>query len=113
MTYPFASTVQYVKRTRNGSGSAYSGSQWTEAAPVNTTAVFAPGGSAELVAGGDTVTTQPALYGVDTNLGVTATDKFIIGGVPYEVDGDPADYPPHAVTDWQVGVVVNLRRVTG
>jgi hypothetical protein len=112
MTYPFTTTVQYVKRTRNGSGSAYSGTEWTDAAAVATEAVWAPGGSAEVVQGGDVVTTQPTLYAVDRSLGVSATDKFIVNGTPFEVDGDPQDFL-NPYTGDQPGLVVRLRKVTG
>jgi hypothetical protein len=113
VSYPFAVSVQWIHRTINAGGSAYSGSKLTEAAPVATTGVFAPGGSAEITLGGDVVTTQPTLYGIDPSLGVAAVDVFVIGGVRYEVDGDPQSGWQSPFTGWSPGQVVHLRKVTG
>lgn len=112
MTYPFATPVQYVKRSKTPGGSTYSGNEWTDAAAVATAAVFAPGGSAELTQGGDVITTQPTLYGVDPTLGVSAFDAFIVNGDRYEVDGDPEVYV-NPFTGTAPGPVVRLRKVTG
>jgi len=113
VTYPFATPVQWIRRTKNSGGTAYAGTEWTEAAAVATAAVFAPGGSTELTQGGDTVTTQPTLYGLDATLGVSAFDKFIVNGQPYEGDGDPQDGYQSPFTGWAPGVVVKLKKVTG
>jgi hypothetical protein len=110
VTYPFAKAVTYVDRSVTGQDS--DGNDTYTETQTATTAVFAPGGSAELTSGGDTVTTQPTLYGVDTALPVKATDRFIIDGLSFEVDGDPQKYDD-PFTGWQPGLVVPLRRVTG
>lgn len=109
--YPFAQQVTWVSRTVSGQD-AYGNDTFNEVLTV-TSAVFAPGGSTELTAGRDTVTTQPTLYGVDTSLPVKATDVFLIGGQPFEVDGDPQVYQPNPFTGSQFGAVVKLRKVTG
>lgn len=106
------STVQWIARTRQ-QGSLREGTTLVESAPVATEAVFAPGGSAELTSGGDTVTTQPALSDVDPTLPVKATDLFVVDGDRYEVDGKPKKYPPNPFTGTQKGQVVQLREVTG
>lgn len=111
MTYPFAQTVTWVSRAVSGVD-GYGNDTYTATQTV-TAGVFAPAGSAEITTGRDTVTTQPTLYGIDPTLPVKATDQFIIGGVSFEVDGDPQVYPPNPFTGWQVGQVVTLRRVTG
>lgn len=113
MTEPFTVPVQFIRRTKDTSGSAYTGTEWTEAAPVPTVAVFAPGGSTEVTQGGDAVTTQPTLYGVDEGLAPTAFDVFVAGGLRYEVDGDPQGGFQSPFTGWRPGVVVKLRKATG
>lgn len=113
MTYPAAVPVQHIARTIAPAGSSYTGTKYVEAAPVATTAVFAPGGSTETVQGGDTVITQPTLYGVDETLAVTALDVFVIGGDRYEVDGDPQAGFQSPFSGWRPGVVVQLRKVSG
>lgn len=106
------STVQWIARTRQ-QGSLREGTTLVEAAPVPTEAVFAPGGSAELTSGGDTVTTQPTLYDVDRDLAVTAIDVFVVDGTRYEVDGQPQKYPANPFDGAMHGQVVQLRQVTG
>lgn len=74
--------------------------------------IFAPGISAEIVAGRDTVTTQPSLY-TPVGTDVTALDRVIVNGVAYEVDGTPEVYAPPFPTPAFWGPVVKLREVTG
>lgn len=112
MTYQFGKTVTYIDRTVTGTNSD-GNDTFTDVPGVDTTAVFAPGGSAEITTGGDQVTTQPTLYGVDPSLGVKALDRFIIDGDPYEVDGDPQTGWQSPFTGWAPGTVVALRRVKG
>jgi hypothetical protein len=111
VTAPFAQTVTWVSRVKSGVDD-YGNDTFT---PTSTTitAIFAPGGSAELTQGGDTVTDKPMLYDVDPSLPVGSNDAFVVDGASYEVDGDPAKYPPNPFDGWQVGQVVPLRRVTG
>lgn len=72
---------------------------------------FAPAGSAELVQGRDTVTTQPAIY-LPPGTDVTAVDQATVRGVTYDVDGTPADWR-NPFTGRHAGIVVNLLAVTG
>jgi hypothetical protein len=113
----FAQEVAWIKRTKLPGGKANDGEQWDEASAVPTAAAFAPGGSGEVQNGGDTVTTQPTLYGVDPGLGVTAYDAFIVNDLRYEVDGDPQVWPANPFSGWVPNdgatVVVALKKVTG
>jgi len=110
MTYPFAQPVTWVSRAVSGQD-AY-GNDTRAPTLVQTSAVFAPGGSVELTAAANQVTTQPTLYGVDVDLPVKATDQFIVGAITFEVDGDP-QLLASPFTGWQPGQVVALREVTG
>lgn len=110
MDFPYAKKVTYVDRSPSGQD-LDGNDAWTET-QTTTAAVFAPGGSAEITTGGDMVNTQPTLYGVDQALPVKSTDRFIVDGISFEVDGDPQAYL-NPFTGWAPGLVVPLRRVTG
>lgn len=72
---------------------------------------FAPGSSAEVVQGRDTVTTTPSIY-LPSGTVVAAIDAVVIGGVRYEVDGVPPVWDsPYSGTSF--GIEVKLREVTG
>lgn len=97
-----------------------------------TAGVFTPGSSAEIVSGGDRVTTQPTEY-LPADVKVSATDVLVpdvvvdsagnpvldgngkVQGTRYEVDGDPRPYPVSPWTGWRpaLPVVVALRKVSG
>jgi hypothetical protein len=111
VTFPYAQPVTWVTRTVNGRD-AYGNDVYTTTS-TQLQAVFAPGGSSEIVQGGDVVTTQPTLYGIPDGTLITATDQFVIGGQRYEVDGEPQSWGPHPLTGWSPGMVVQLRKVTG
>lgn len=112
MTYPFAQTVTWVSRAVTGADD-YGNDTFTETSATVDGAIFAPGGSTELVQGGDMVIQQPTLYNIDPSLAVKPTDVFTVGGDRFEVDGEPQKYQPNPFDGWQVGLVVKLRKVTG
>lgn len=105
--------AQWIAVGQQTSGSYYENTEGVEAAPVDTTVIFAPGGSVENTQSGDTVTTQPNLYDVDPSLPVAALDVFVVANRRYEVDGEPQRYQQDPFTGNQVGLVVALRKVTG
>lgn len=50
---------------------------------------------------------------VPPGVAVAATDRFLIDGVAYEVDGEPFDWSVNPFTDSRAGTQVDLKRVTG
>lgn len=74
---------------------------------------FDPGGSRETDALGNSVTTQPSLYGDDPDADVEADDTLLLPGdpVPWFVDGDPGrwDNP----LGEERGIVIKLTRTKG
>jgi hypothetical protein len=50
-----------------------------------------------------------------TGTDVAAIDSVTVGGLAYEVSGDPSSWPPNPFSGWQpdYSVEVRLRRVTG
>jgi endonuclease YncB( thermonuclease family) len=103
-------TVTLIRRTK-GVPDAFGNDTWTTAAtPVQ--AVYAPGSSSENVGQGrDALTLQPTVY-LPGGTDVRAVDAVVIDGDTFEVDGEPIDWR-HALTGWNPGVEVRLRRVTG
>lgn len=119
-----------VSRTVTGQDSM--GSDTYGETVTMTAGVFAPGGSAESVAGQDQVTTQPTEY-LPADVSPTAYDYLVpdvlvdgsgapvldgngqVQGTRYEVDGDPEVWPASPFSGWRpdLPVVVRLRRVTG
>lgn len=78
--------------------------------------VFAPGGSAEYPpgtgsSGGDQVISQPTVY-LPLGTSLAAVDAVEVGGVRYEVDGDPLVWASPSGSKLG-GVQVPLRKVTG
>lgn len=78
-----------------------------------TSGAFAPAGSAELVQGRDTVSTQDAFYifGAPA-VAPAAIDQITVRGTRYDVDGTPAVWIS-PFTGWAPGLVVKLKAVTG
>lgn len=111
MTPLFTVPITVVTRTVS-SRDAY-GNDVSTTSTVVVDGVFAPGGSVERLAGGDTVTTQPTVY--LPSPAPKAVDAVTVAGVTYEVDGQPQTWPAHPFTGWvpDLPVVVPLRRVTG
>lgn len=83
-------------------GETMPGAEVQEALPAG---LFAPGASSEPVApGAAPVITAPTVYWPGQWPDVLASDVLLIGGVRYQVEGDPAR--------WPMGMVVTLRAVT-
>lgn len=112
MTLPFASTVRLVTRTKTGVD-GYGNDAYGETV-TTVQGVVGPGPSGEITTAQDLVTTQPTAY-LPAGVQVTAIDALETGGVRYEVDGDPQDWPANPWTGWRppLPTVVPLRRVTG
>jgi hypothetical protein len=74
---------------------------------------FDPGGSREPVEVGRTQTiTTPKLYFRRERPDLTPSDIVIVRGVPYEIEGDPADWrSPYGSAVG--GLVVELKRAEG
>lgn len=104
-------TVSWQQRTVAGQD-AYGNDTYTTVT-VSVDAVFAPGGSTEVVNGQDLVVTQPTVY--LPLPAPAALDAVTVDGQDYEVDGQPETWPPSPFSGWQpeYPVVVRLRRVTG
>lgn len=79
---------------------------------VAVTGSFAPAGSSELVQGQDTVLTNPTFYLSPGSPVPSATDRLMVRGATYEVDGEPEVYI-NPFTGDQPGAVVRLSKVTG
>lgn len=73
---------------------------------------FNPGGSSEVAADGRSIiTTKPTAYGpfgADVKVG----DRLVVRGVPYDVDGNPAEWVS-PFTGWAPGIAVPLELVEG
>ena len=114
------------------SGTDAYGSDTRSESVLMTAGVFAPGASAEIVQGGDVVTTQPTVYlrgdVVPLATDVAVPDVVVDGsgnpvldgngkvqGTRYQVDGDPSVYgaSPLTSTTSPLPVTVPLRKVTG
>lgn len=107
-------TVPVVLKTRAVSGQDSYGNDVYSVTEETVDGIFAPGASVEQIQGQDVVTTQPTVY-LRTGTTAAAVDALSVAGLDYEVDGDPAAWPPNPYTGWQpeFSVEVRLRRVTG
>jgi hypothetical protein len=105
-------TASWVQRTVTGTD-AYGNDLYGETT-VSVGAVFAPGSSSELIQGQDTVLTHPSLY-LPLSSPPAPTDRVVVDGVTYDVDGKPEVWPASPLTGWQPDypVVVRLLNVTG
>lgn len=107
-------TVTVTLITRTVTGRDADGNDVYGETSLSVPAVFAPGGSSELVQGQDTVIYKPTVY-LPAGTDVTAVDALEIGGQPFEVDGQPQDWSAGSPTGWvpDFPIVVQLERVTG
>lgn len=105
-------TASWVQRTVTGRDD-HGNDVYTET-DVSVDAVFVPGSSSELVQGQDTVLTHPTLY-LPADPPPAPTDRVVVNGVTYDVDGTPQMWPASPFTGWQPDypVVVRLLNVTG
>lgn len=97
--------VTRLRRTQTGAD-AYNEPTWNWVPADLPDALFAPGPSQEPGGiGRQPVITQPTLYWPHQWPDVASTDRLIVRGITYEVDGQPADWRGTAVG----GLVVTLR----
>lgn len=110
MTLPLlGSPITVVTRTRSGVDAF--GNDIFTTTTTTVSGVFAPGGSVENVQGEDVIVTQPRAF-LPAGTDVTAIDAVEVGGISYEVDGDPNVWA-NPFTGAQPGIQLALRRVTG
>ena len=70
---------------------------------------FDPGGTGEAIdLARRVITTQPTLY-APAGSDIVASDRLVVRGVTYGVDGDPSDWR-NPFTGWQPGLAVALKR---
>lgn len=110
ISFPFPETATIVSRTVTGQDS-YGNDVYSEVQTA-TSGAFAPEGSSELIQGQDTVITQPTFYLADGAPTPSATDRLIVRGVTFEVDGTPQRFH-NPFTGAEPGAVVRLEAVTG
>lgn len=112
MTVPFTTSVTLIARAKTGVDS--DGNDVYGETETVVQGVVGPGPSSEITSAQDLVTTQPTAY-LPAGVAVAAIDALEAGGLRYEVDGDPQNWPQHPFTGWRppLPIVVPLRRVTG
>lgn len=116
MISPPSFTVPIVLRGRTVTGRDTYGNDVRADTSTTVQGVYAPGGSSEVTGDRDTVTTQPTVY-LPASVSLAAVDAVEIGGVTFEVDGEPQrwDLQPHpfggSVPPFPI--VAQLRKVTG
>jgi hypothetical protein len=107
----FGESVTRLRRVAAGTD-RYGSPTFTESSTAITGAAFAPGGSVEPVeVGRAAVITSPALYFRST-VDLLATDRVIVRGTTYTVEGDPAVWVSPYTGETR-GVSVSLKAVTG
>ena len=77
-----------------------------------TSGVFAPEGFTELIQGQDTVIANPTFYLSDGAPVPLPTDRLIVRGDTFEIDGQPQEFA-NPFTGSRPGAVLRLERVTG
>ena len=110
MDFPFPEAATIVSRAvtgQDGDGNDVYGTVETA-----TVGAFAPEGSTELIQGQNTVIANPTFYLADGAPTPAATDRLIVRGVTFDVDGEPQVYR-NPFTGEEPGAVVRLERVTG
>jgi hypothetical protein len=105
-------TVTLIRKGQATGQDAYGRDLFTPTETAAPGAVWAPGGTTETLASGDTVVEQPSLTWVNNVPGLTAVDQIRrANGDLFEIDGEPADYPsPFSSTRV---LQVHVRKVTG
>lgn len=113
--FPYGDTVTRLRPT--AAIDPYSGeatdADWTDPDVLDVPGcAFDPGGSSEPAeVGRGSVTTSPTLY-APTEADIRASDRVVVRGRTWQVDGDPALWM-HPMTGWAAGLVVNLKGVEG
>jgi hypothetical protein len=111
-TFTAGAQVTLLKRQKTGSDTF--GNDVFSLVPTGSPMLgaFAPGGSAEIVNGRDTVVTQPTVYLTEV-VDLAAIDALDVDGKTWEVDGDPLVWGPSPFTGHTGGTQIPLRKVTG
>lgn len=110
VSFPDAEDVTLVSRAVSGQDS-YGNDVYGEMQTVIPGCPVWPRSSSENVQGGDLTVVGVATL-LPSGTDVAAVDAVLIGGLRYEVDGEPAHYRS-PFTNLDPGVLLNLRRVTG
>lgn len=108
--FPFPESATIVSRTVTGQDG--DGNDVYTDVSTATTGAFAPEGSTELIQGQDTVIANPKFY---LSLGApvpAATDRLVVRGLTYEIDGPPQFFH-NPFTAYEPGAVLSLQRVDG
>ena len=80
--------------------------------PEATTAIFVPGAVSEATEGTDETIANGEVYFPDASVTVGAQDRVVIGGITYEVTGDPSQWQS-PFTQIKTPVLVRVRIVEG
>jgi hypothetical protein len=112
VTVPFTVPITLAKRVVT-STDAYGNDVYTETTST-VQGVFAPGVSMENTQGEDQVVSQPTAY-LPASVDPSAVDVLEVGGLRYQIDGEPQVWGAHPFTGWRppLPMIVPLRRVTG
>lgn len=111
MIFPAGVTVQFIHRTASGRDADGSTTFTDVTTPISGCA-FDPGGSTEIVQGGDVLTTQPTVYLPAGVVAPAVIDRVQVGSSVYEVDGNPNTYV-NPRSGRSPGTTVKLKLVTG
>lgn len=114
--FPFGETVTQVRRVLSGELDSDGNDVYSDAPAVLENVGVAPrdangSGGNEQTQGRDTVIIGLTLF-LPAGTVVSATDRFMVRGNVYEVEGQPEDlHSPF--TGWNPGLPVAVKRVTG
>lgn len=107
---PFPESATIVSRSVTGQDS--DGGDLYGTVSTVTSGIFAPEGSTELIQGQATVITNPTFYLASGAPVPKATDRIIVRGQTFDIDGEPRVYH-NPFTGAEPGPVLRLERVTG
>ena len=109
-TFPFPEQAVIV--TRGVTGQDGDGNDVYGETQTPTLGVFAPEGSTELIQGQETVIVNPTFYLMVGAPVPAPTDRLMVRGQTFEIDGAPRVYH-NPFTGEEPGAVLRLERVTG
>lgn len=112
MSFRFGQPVTFRHRADSGTRDGDGATVYTNVDTVIQNCGFDPGGSTEMVQGGDVVTTQPTVFLPPGAQVPVAIDAVIVNSFVFEVDGSPSTYT-NPFTGWSPGTAVRLKQVTG
>lgn len=111
MTYPFGQTVQVLDGSVTGEDADGNDVRTFPVKATLLNVVVAPAGTNELLDAQETVTWDLDLY-PPPDASIAPTDRVVIDGVTYAVDGMPQQWQS-PFSGWQPGGYVRLTEVTG